>query len=492
MQFAGRIRAKILAIATLSLLAAFLSTLPPTTSVRQVQAAPAPQTTIGYGIIANESRYNLVKAMGFNWIKINLSWKSVEGTKGIIGSWSSYDAAVDTARSNGFSILMRVDDSPQWASGSTASNAPPIDDNDLANFMYLVAQHFKGKVQAYEIWNEPNLSIEWGNQPPDPIKFGRMLKALYPRVKQADPSAIVVTGGVSTTGDVSSPGAYSDIEYIARLYDPNMDRNPSDGFKGYFDAIGSHPYGGPYPPEQDPWSPPNMGTYFRRAWQHHQMAQEWGLEDVQIWATEFGWLLDPAVDGLSCDFGSHFNQMKVSEQQQADYLVRAFQYAKANWPWMGPMFIMSLDTNMDPFRQQCDEIRFFAILRPDGSPRQAYTSLKNNLNLTPVFSLSATQATFVLAPTDGDIVTQQISLGNDGGGSITSLTATSSDPSWLTTSLSSTQTPATLTITVNKAGLSLGWHTGTVTINSSAGARTITVQLFVGNVQRVYLPSAMR
>lgn len=477
--------------AAIVFLAAFISLPPSIDQGGQNRAvAASPQASLGYGIITSEQRYNVVQALGFNWVKINLSWKMVQGTRGGPYNWSSFDASVDAARSNGFSILMRVDDSPQWASNSTQFNAPPIDDNDFAEFMYQVALHFRGRVQAYEIWNEPNLAIEWGWKQPDPVKYGRMLKALYPRVKQADVNATVVTGGLSTSGDGIRADAYGDLLYLANLYDPNLDGDPSDGAKGYFDAIGSHPYGGPYPPDQDPWSP-NMGTYFRRAEQHHQMAQVWGREDRQVWATEFGYLLNPATDGLSCDFGSHFSLMMVSEQQQADYLVGAFQYARANWPWMGPMFVMSLDTSMDSFRPLCDTVRFWAILRKDGSPRPAYTKLANMIaSIPPSLTLSTSEVVVMARPSEENIISQQATIGNNGAGTISWTASTSAG--WLGASPASGTAPSTLTITVNKAGLPLGWTTGSVTINSNAGSQTIPVRVFVGDVRRLHLPAVMR
>ncbi|MBI2954040.1 MAG: cellulase family glycosylhydrolase [Chloroflexi bacterium] len=463
-----------------------------TSGQRLHAATTSSRIGLGYGIIAGSQNYDLVQSMGFNWIKLDISWKSVERSRGSY-NWTGTDESVRLARSRGFSILMRIDDSPQWASNSPEHNAPPVNDNDLADFMYQLALRYRGQVQAYEIWNEPNIAIEWGWQNPDPAKFARMLKALYPRVKQADPNAVVVTGGLSNTGDGNGGSVLGDLLYIKLLYDPNEDGNLSDGAKGFFDAIGSHPYGGPYPPDQDPWSP-NMGTYFRRAWQHHQMAEVWGGEDRQIWATEFGWLLDPATDGLNCDsnpnFGYHFAMQKVSESQQAENLVGAFQYALANWPWMGPMFLMSLDTATNSYRAQCEAIRFFGILRSDGSPRLAYTRLSQMAKLPmAALSTSSTATAFLLRPSDPETTSMQVQIGNAGAG-LLSWTVTSS-AGWLGVSPGSGYAPSTLTITVNKATLPQGWTTGTVTITSSAGVQTINVSVYVGDVKRVYLPAAI-
>ena len=55
----------------------------------------------------------------------------------------------------------------------------------------------------------------------------------------------------------------------------------------------------------------------------------------QIWLTEFGWTSDPVHPAYAWH--------AVSEQQKADYLVRAYQFARANWsPWIGVMSVWTL------------------------------------------------------------------------------------------------------------------------------------------------------
>ncbi|MDO8672867.1 MAG: fibronectin type III domain-containing protein, partial [Dehalococcoidia bacterium] len=67
----------------------------------------------------------------------------------------------------------------------------------------------------------------------------------------------------------------------------------------------------------------------------------------QVWATELGWLLD-----TGCDWPDR-NWQKVSEQTQGEYLVRAFAYARDNWPWMGAMFVFNLDFGGDYYQAGC-------------------------------------------------------------------------------------------------------------------------------------------
>ena len=53
---------------------------------------------------------------------------------------------------------------------------------------------------AYEVWNEQNLKREWHEYPIDACKYVELLKIGYTRIKNADPSAVVVAGALTPTG----------------------------------------------------------------------------------------------------------------------------------------------------------------------------------------------------------------------------------------------------------------------------------------------------
>ena len=64
----------------------------------------------------------------------------------------------------------------------------------------------------------------------------------------------------------------------------------------------------------------------------------------------------------------------VDEATKADYLVRAYRYAVANWsPWMT---IMSAIYVCNPDWTEADEQWWWCITNPDGTPRAAFNLLK--------------------------------------------------------------------------------------------------------------------
>lgn len=462
----------VLALLSLSLIAS----LPPASasvSSRPLQAAHP----MGYGantLGIDSGSLDRLQGIGFNRATAWVHWTSNPDLNRI-------RTEVDAARARGFSVLLKVRYS------TTRACPPPGMESSFANFMASLATTLSGRGVAYEIFNEPNLTLEWGGAWPDPAYYARLLRAAYPRIKAADSSAIVVTAGLATTGG-DSGAAMNDETFIRRIYDPNSDGNLSDGAKGYFDALGSHPYGFAYPPDHNPASTP---LCFRRAELHHQLMVQYGDGNKPIWATEFGWIIDPAQLGSPCRLSSDRDWQKVSPQQQADYLVRAYQYACSNWPWMGAMFLFNLDFDVAYWYAECEQMRFYSIYG-----RPAYTALMQmpkTCLLPPSLAVQPTSLTFIADPSGPDPSAQRVTVSNLGTGTL-QWTATD-DRSWITVSPASGSaiygSPSTISVTVSKSGLPQGYNTGQITV-SAAGAeqspQIIEVTLYVGPLHHVFVP----
>jgi hypothetical protein len=144
----------------------------------------------------------LVRTMGFGWIKQRFPWREIELAPGAF-DWKRADQVVALIESRELKILARLDLQPQWAQTDTSTlqtNGPPANPQDFARFCEAIASRYRGRISAYEIWNEPNLVREWGNQPPDPAGYVALLKACYLALKAADPGAMVISAGMAPTG----------------------------------------------------------------------------------------------------------------------------------------------------------------------------------------------------------------------------------------------------------------------------------------------------
>lgn len=302
-------------------------------------ASTLPEPHLGYGVNVCCQHYDQVREMGFNWVQV-------------------YGPP---HRRLPFRVLYQVSIHGAWE-----------DLEAWGDELYQLALSQKGYIDAYEIGNEPNLT--WEGHMPDPVGYTAILKEAFVRIKQADPHALVIAAGMATTGPAGMeqhpwyPKVWNDLLFIQAMYDA--------GAKGYFDALGSHPHGFGYPPEQDPRLRLVNGLAFRRVEQQREIMVANGDGDKPILATEWGWLLDPGPDCHEWgDWPSRVWQI-VTPEQQADYLVRAFHYADTHWPWMGPMLVFNLDFSMSPQYHHCEPMRWYSILNGDGSPRPAYLALK--------------------------------------------------------------------------------------------------------------------
>lgn len=334
---------------------------------------PADPFQVGYGMhVAVAEHMHLIRAAGFTHVKAYLSWANSEPEKGRY-QWhyspftgDAYNIATNAQRS-GLKLIVRVDTPPDWAAAGSG-NRPPDDLDDFADFMAGLARYLRGWVLAYEIYNEPNLSREWGGQPPDPERYAAMLKAVYPAIKSADPDALVISAGMATTAGDGGATSMNDLEFIRRMY--------LAGAKGYFDVLGSHPYAFGSAPQLER----DDGTAgFFRPVQQRAVMLEFG-DESPIWATEFGWPIHPGEFGrerhLAHPAWSGFEWQVVSQPDQAEYLRAAYVYARRNWPWMGVMVLFNLDFSAAPWYPEHEPMRFFSIVNEDLSGRPAYDSLR--------------------------------------------------------------------------------------------------------------------
>lgn len=244
---------------------------------------------------------------------------------------------------------------------------PPRDLGDLADFLTAVATRYRGRIAAYQIWNEPNLAREWCDQAPDPQAYAEMLRVAYGAIKSVDPDAYVISAGMAPTG-TQPPTAMPDDAYLDALYTAI-----GGSGDGYFDILGVHAPGYAAPPETAPEEAAASDAYggeryftFRRVEDLRAIVERHGDASRRFAILEMGW----TSDQVHPEYRWH----AVTEAQKAEYLVRAYAYAAEHWqPWMTIMSTIFL-CNADWTEQ--DEQYWWCINNPDGTPRPAFDALK--------------------------------------------------------------------------------------------------------------------
>ena len=341
---------------------------------------PGPATNFGYGFQVHMWDFNpdattqllgLVKLAGFNWIKQQVEWSSLETSQGQY-NWRPLDAVVNSANSQGLKIMLSVAHAPTFYQ-SPSSGLMPSDPSTFQRLMQAMAARYQGKVQMYELWNEENLAREAGNGNVDPSHYLPILKAGYQGTKAGDPTATALLGAPSPTG-ANIPGqVMDDVQYLTALYGIN-----GGEAKGYFDALSAHPSGFSNPPDCTPATPqcslsggfnndPSFFAFYRVG-QYHDAMVAAGDGNKQIWFTEFGYasaIGGPVVPGY--EYAQY-----ISEDQQARFLVQSYQMAKATGYVAG---MMTWNLNFQTVVGPTDEKFAFGVVRKDWSPRPAYSAL---------------------------------------------------------------------------------------------------------------------
>jgi hypothetical protein len=423
------------------------------------QMGPAFGTHLGLPQDANHRAW--ASELGMDWIKV-------------------YDSADDWP----FKVMLRV----------------PANWEDFNNPAYCdeVKSYVNPHVDAYEIGNEPNLDWTWSEgtsklRAANPFEYTEVLKTAYRCIKEVQPDALVIAAGMATTGPYSPtqphplhPAVWNDLMFIEKMY--------AYGAKGHFDALGTHPHGFAYSPAEAP-NAANSGLVFRRAEQQRAIMVAHEDEDTPMWATEWGWLLkNEACEGEWQQEGRWWQT--VDEVTQANYVRGAFEYATIYWPWMEVMFHFNLDFSTVGWYAPCEPMRYYAIVNPDGSPRQAYLTLRD-MPRWPYATLMPGQIAMMLDADEMDAsYTRRLHVDLVGNDPLTYSFASSA--AWLVVPGGNHAGSGAHNLAIQTAGFDAGTvhdATVTVTVNTPVGTvqRTMTVRVYVvAEVTRLYLPLMLR
>jgi hypothetical protein len=289
----------------------------------------------------------LVREMGAPWIVEYFPWGYIEPVRKGDFDWQHADLVVDHAVNQGLTVVARLDFVPEWARPKDTTFRYLDEEHfaDFGDFVYAFVDHFKGRVDYFIIWNEPNLSFEWGYRPVDPEAYTELLKIAYRRAKEANPECYVLNGGLAPTiAREGNEWGLSDLVFLQRMYDA--------GARDYFDILAIHAYGYVYPPDDPPAE--NKINFSRSELVREVMVRN-GDEDKKIMITEGGWNDHPRWTKA------------VRSYQRILYTIQAYELA-AEWDWC-----------------QCLAIWSFRTPAPEKNFRDYYTLVTPDFILKPIY-----------------------------------------------------------------------------------------------------------
>ncbi len=168
--------------------------------------------------------YGLAKTMGAVWFRVDFRWADIEPRK---GDWhfSGYDAFVNRSKAENRKILAVLCYDTPWIHEEGKSKEFYISPDRVPDFLRFVrktAARYAGKVDAFEIWNEPNLDRFWK---------GTMAEFMDLTVRAAAEIRAVAPGTVIVGGSFNG---------APETFLPQMSRL---GLFESLDVISFHPYG---------------------------------------------------------------------------------------------------------------------------------------------------------------------------------------------------------------------------------------------------------
>jgi|GEM_PF-912600 len=249
--------------------------------------------------------------IGVKWSREEMSWANLEPSQKVSYNWSAYDPWINELVSRGIGVVGAIQTTPSWASGVPKTDPDwywhvPSNPQDFVDFAGVAASHYAGKIDVWEIWNEPDVDITFKCDGCNrPAIYAQMLAGSYAAIKKANPKATVLIGGLSIHDTNNGGMAFLDAVVAA------------SGGKLNFDVLSIHPYMPDRPPEStDPKTVVQNFQY--RLDMSYKWLKDHGAPNKEIWITEHGY--------STCN---PCGTLGVSEEEQARRLVRLHAIAMA-------------------------------------------------------------------------------------------------------------------------------------------------------------------
>lgn len=295
--------------------------------------------------------FEMVREMGASWVVEYFLWASHEPVRGIY-DWSHADLVVDHAVNQGLTVIARLGYVPEWA--RPARTTPLYLDgagyDDFARFAAAFVTHFRGRVRYIVIWNEPNLSQEWGYRLPDPAGYAELLRQTATAVRAANPDVTILAGALAPTlAPAGSEWGMNDLDFLQAMYDA--------GAAPAFDALSVHAYGWRFPPDE-PASPDALNL--ARVELLREIMVRNGDENKPVLITEGGWNDHPRWTKA------------VRPAERAAYTVAAYQKALAEWPWVQALCIWAFRYPAPTATYQ----DYFTFVGNDFEPKPIYLAVQ--------------------------------------------------------------------------------------------------------------------
>jgi len=249
---------------------------------------PGPTIPGGFGVNIHFTGLphdlHMIAEAGFKFIRMDLVWSRVEKTKGEYDfKGSGYDSLTLGCEKLGIRVLYILDYSNKLYE-SDRSVRTEVGRKAFADFAEAAAKRYAGKGILWEVWNEANIKQFWTPQP-SVDDYCKLVEVVASRIRNADPSGQVVAGATSGIPLGWFEGCFK------------------NGLLNWIDILSVHPYRS-QPPE----------TVIQDYARFRELIARYASSGKKI----------PIISGEWGYSNINWDKSLLSEQQQADYLVRMF------------------------------------------------------------------------------------------------------------------------------------------------------------------------
>lgn len=231
--------------------------------------------------------------------------------------WGTADRWLAAAAAHNLELIPLLDGDPD------NGFAPPAEPHAYAAWAGAFARRYGAQIDAYIIWDEPNLAAHWGGDKVNPETYAALLTSSAAAIRAADAQAAIVLAPLAPTVETDSLNL-ADPLYLQRIYEV--------GAAGAFDVVAAKPYGFDSAPDDRRVKSDVLN--FSRAILLREVMLRNGDGGKAVWAGNWGWnALPPGWSGAPSIWG------QTDEVTRTQWTLAAFERAQREWPWMGLMFL---------------------------------------------------------------------------------------------------------------------------------------------------------
>jgi hypothetical protein len=243
---------------------------------------------LGFNIhVVSEGSAMTLRRLGVRWARIDFNWSFTTSREGI--PWDFFDKQVSIGELYGLKLLPNLCYVPKWAEKPDKF----FDPKDHADYVSKILTRYKGKLPAFQIWNEPPESMNkiWLDD----------AKAIFKAARAADPKCKIA--GFAFAANPGEPGGFFTL------------LTPPISVGRYLDIFDWNNYPAPRNRRPEETSKVSSVEYLKTSVPEIRSL----VAGHEVWITEHGFSM--------CDLEHNYEipvigPLSVTEKQQGDYLVR--------------------------------------------------------------------------------------------------------------------------------------------------------------------------